>query len=518
MIRRLLLSYAVFASVVLVGLSACDRHIESKDPVRSLPAELPVPTGVTVQVNNRSVSLSWELTDSTGVDRFRVYSALASDSVFTRLDSTSEYRIELTRLPLNQVIGLRVTAVNASGTEGDPSQVVTAIAGLLSITIANGDEFTNSRDVQMQLNAPSTVDYVMLSEDSALTGAVVEPFQSQRLFTLSDGDGVKTVYARFIFSDGTESGVAVSDQITLDTYVRISSVNFMPVEAAFASGDTLQFSIDAGEEGGAAYVSFAGVSNLTLNDKGLDGDETASDGIYGRSYVIPFGVTVVDGAVDGHFTDAAGNQAEIVQAERLLQIRTAPLPVQVTSATALSSWEIDLRWSESSSQAFALYRVYRATTRTVSDTSELVSSIEGAGTTSWVDTSLAQNTKYFYRVYVVDLSGLSAASNVDSATTLANVAPGSVVVAVSLQDSTSARLSWTPSVDRDFASYRVYRNTSPNISVANSDLVSIITDQQTLSLTDFVPFPTGSETYYYRVFVLDRQGLSSSSNEVSVSQ
>jgi len=470
---------------------------------------------VVAQVNDRSVSLSWELTDSAGVDRFRIYSALSTDVGYSRLDSTSDYSIELTRLPLNQQVRLRVTAVNATGTEGDPSPVVTVVSGLLSITIASGDEFTNSRDVLVELAAPATASYVRLSEDSTLDDAVVEAYQAQRSFTLSDGDGVKTVYARFIFTDGAESGVAVSDQITLDTYARVRSVDFLPTTATFASGDTLQFLMDAEETGGEAHVSFPGVSDLALNDKGLDGDETASDGVYSRTYAIPAGMTVIDGAVEGRFTDAAGNAAESMRAERLLQVRTAPLPVQITSVTPLSSWEIDLRWSESGGDAFALYRVYRGPTRGVSDTSELVLSVEDAAVVSWVDTMLNQNTEYFYRVYVVDQSGLSAASNVDSATTLANVAPAAIVLAASLQDSTTARLSWTRSTDRDFASYRVYRDTSPGISLADN-LVAIVTDPITVSLSDFVPFPTGSETYYYRVFVLDRQGLSSTSNEVLV--
>ncbi|MBD3258817.1 hypothetical protein GF377_10315, partial [candidate division GN15 bacterium] len=73
---------AVGLSLVLIT-SGCERHIESKDPVRSLPAEPPAPVNVVSQINDRAVQLSWEVTDSANVSRFRIYRSPADSVRYT---------------------------------------------------------------------------------------------------------------------------------------------------------------------------------------------------------------------------------------------------------------------------------------------------------------------------------------------------------------------------------------------------------------------------------------------------
>ncbi len=510
---RIYKSIAVLMLVGIALIAGCDRHLDSREPTRSLPDQLAAPVNLVAQLNDRSVTLSWEMTNPSGVSRYRVYRAATGED-FMLQDSATVLTAALTRLPLNQSLRFRVAAVNSSGIEGKPSAEITVTVGLISIVIENNDKFTGDRSVSIRLNAPGSAEYVLLSEDSMFNdGAATLPYSPTRTFELSQGDGLKTVYARFTFDDGSESGDAVSDDITLDTEVQIESVTYSPSGQTFFTGQTISFFVDGGEVGGEATVSFPGAAEIRLADNGTGADVTAADGVYSAAYVVPVGLTVNNGALSGHFTDAAGNDAVTALSAQALDIKATPVGVQLTQAEAMSSWQVDLRWSESASEDFSSYRLYRATSSSVSDVSELLASFDDSRTVAYTDTTPDAATEYFYRVYVIDNSGLRAGSNVDSATTPVNSPPEGVTVASSLVDSTTVLLSWTRNNDDDFESYRIYRDDAAGISLAD-DLIAIITEQGTTTNTHYLP---SGGPYYYRVFVFDRQGLStSSSNEVSV--
>ncbi|MCP4685539.1 MAG: fibronectin type III domain-containing protein [bacterium] len=409
----------------LVGLllaafltAGCERQIESKDPVRSLPGRLPAPSNLTAAIGDRSVTLSWDMETDGGVARYRIYTAIGTAAGFTRHDSTTSLTTTLSDLPFNQAIRFRVTAVGSGGIEGDPSETVTATVGLLSVLIQNGDEFTNSRDVQIRLAVPGAAVYVMLSEDSLFGGASTLVFQSTMPFTLSHGDGTKKVYAAITFQDGSSSVGDVFDEVVLDSYAAVDSVFFSPSGQTFGEGDVISFFLDAGGEiGGEAVVSFPGSGEIALLDDGSHGDALADDGRYSFDFTVPVGLTVTDGKLVGDFIDAAGNQAD--------------------QATASEDVDIEI-----------------------------------------------------------------------------GALPDSVILAVGLTDATTARLSWTRSTDEEFASYRIYRDTSPSVSMAD-DLIAIITEVNTLNHDDFLPNPGA---YYYRVYVFDNQGQFRGSNEVSVTR
>jgi len=172
-----------------------------------------------------------------------------------------------------------------------------------------------------------------------------------------------------------------------------------------------------------------------------------------------------------------------------------------------------LFWTQSNATDFYAYQLYRANSPTVNSDSTLLTTITSRTTVSYTDTGLDANTTYFYRLYVVDKSGLSTATDSVSGTTLPDLPPEPVVLsAPSPVDSTRLKLTWTQNNDSDFASYRIYRSTSANVDTQDV-LVTVINQAGTTTYTD--ENLTTAQTYYYRVFVYDRQGLSSGSNEVS---
>jgi hypothetical protein len=94
-------------------------------------------------------------------------------------------------------------------------------------------------------------------------------------------------------------------------------------------------------------------------------------------------------------------------------IPTAPSGL---SASVVSSSQIDLSWTASSSSCAVTYDVFRSTTSgfTPSGSNQIAS---GVSSTSFSDTGLAASTTYFYVVKGANSGGTSAASNQASATT-----------------------------------------------------------------------------------------------------
>ncbi len=502
---------AVLLSVaVIIG---CSRYIESEDPVRSLPGEVPVPVNLVAQISNAgTVTLSWEVSDSASVARFRIYISDSTQSSYTLRDSTGSFSMTVDGLLANQRYFFKVAAVMNEGLQGDLSEAVSAKAMFLSITIANDKEYTNSRNVLIQINAPPETSHLMLSEDSTFADAVYVQFiGTQTSFTLSEGDGDKTVYARLLFGDGSQSGEPLFDDITLDTHARIDSVFFTPTGITFSPGDTVTFGLDAGESGGTARVSFTGVGEVKLFDDGTNGDLTADDGIYHGDWIVPVTFTLYNGGVTGSLTDDAGNVAAQIMAAEPLNIFGPPLPVTL-SAIALSTFEIDLSWTPSVSSNFSAYRLYRSISPSVPDDTGLVTSISAVNTTSFTDTMLNHSTTYYYRMYVYDNSGLNSGSNVDSSTTFVNTEPDSVELFVIAEPDTTARLTWTVSKEDDFEHYRVFVKGTTGVD-SSDELIALISNRSTDNYSYKAP-DTGQ--FFFRVFVYDKHGLSAGSNEDSV--
>ncbi len=87
-----------------------------------------------------------------------------------------------------------------------------------SISINSGASVTNSGSVTLTLSATDAigVTQMQISNDSIFTGATWETYATTKAWTLTSGDGVKAVYARFRDAAANTS-VTASDTITLDS-------------------------------------------------------------------------------------------------------------------------------------------------------------------------------------------------------------------------------------------------------------------------------------------------------------
>ncbi len=392
------------ALMILVLLVSCDRYLDSSDPVRSLPSDVSIPINLEAVIDDASVTLSWELTDSSGIARFRIYVADDEYGEYILRDSTSSYSVTLDNLLLNQQHYIRATTVTTTGLESSPSETVLATAVHLSISINNDSEYTRQRDVQVQIYAGVAAAYVQLSEEADFSDAIWESFSSTRSFELSEGDGAKTVYVRMQYADGSETGASLSDDITLDTYAEISSVTFWMPGHPLEVDESITFKVDGGETGGEASISFESVRDFELHDDGVEGDVVADDGVYSGTYTVPHGVNALDAMVTGSFTDVAGNRAEDLVSESLLNINMPPDAVTLAVSFGVDTSTVVFTWTTSSETDFDSYRLINA----APGNDPLM--IATSSSTNRFEMSRPQTTSS-YLVFVFDLHGDSAASN-----------------------------------------------------------------------------------------------------------
>ena len=88
--------------------------------------------------------------------------------------------------------------------------------GGFNLSIDNNAQSTSNRRVTLNLRAGPDAKKMAISEDPDFGYASQEPFQSNKIWTLSQGDGEKTIYAKFFTEYGYPSEV-ISQTIVLDT-------------------------------------------------------------------------------------------------------------------------------------------------------------------------------------------------------------------------------------------------------------------------------------------------------------
>ncbi|MDB5056268.1 MAG: hypothetical protein JWM44_4318 [Bacilli bacterium] len=229
-----------------------------------------------------------------------------------------------------------------------------AVSG--SFTINNGDVFTNNNKVTLSLQAIGAKT-MTISESSNFSGAKAETYKTSRLWTLSSGDGSKTVYVKFKDGSGNESPI-YSETIYLDT-VAPSNGNItinngdnstsdanVTVLLSAADATALQMMIsESSSFTGAVWQSFATVSSLTMSSG--DGQKI----VYAK------------------FKDAAGNESLIVSDSILLDTSSNLPTVKINSAngfvtssnitlTLFSSGATEMMISESSVFTNAVWQPY----------------------------------------------------------------------------------------------------------------------------------------------------------------
>lgn len=150
-----------------------------------------------------------------------------------------------------------------------------------------------------------------------------------------------------------------------------------------------------------------------------------------------------------------------------------PDPAINLAVTTLSKTSLRLDWSDNPSPAYneTNFEVYRSSTENGSYT---LIAIKGADVTSHVVDGLNPNTTYFFKVRAVNNFSASAASNVASGVTAADLVPPTAPVNLRVVGTTRSSISvdWDPATDDvGVTKYDVYINGKKSFVTSNTDFV-----------------------------------------------
>jgi hypothetical protein len=359
---------------------------------------------------------------------------------------------------------------------------------------------------------------VELGSSPDLSGSVPQNFQRTISWILDDGDGEKSVYARFTDGEGNPSET-VSDRIRLDSAADILSFGFSGSEER-VPGEEISFTLEAGEAAGVAEVEIArGSARRTMRDDGVAPDLTAQDGIYTLRYEAEISHQFIGAEVIGHFTDEAGNTAAERPAARRLTVHTLPPALVLENPTSADPEGIALSWSRAAEGIpFASYRLYSAEAAGVAHdpARRLVRETASRDQTTYADGGREPGKVLYYVVELVDPQGFATPSNEVSGAPMVNEPPAAVVLSMPFAVTpTSASLTWGRSTEIDFASYRLVRGEVVNpLTDPARRILATISNISTTFHDDGMEIEEGM-TYYYAVQVVDRLGAATVSNVVS---
>gem|GEM_PF-3385055 len=203
---------------------------------------LPAPTNLTATViSHNRIDLSWSAVS--GAASYKVYRG----GILIASPATNSYSD--TGLSPKTTHSYTVSAVNIYGGESAQSSSISATTLAVgavfipptppevilepspehpevpkSLIINDGDVYTNSVKVNLFLSVENAFQ-MAISNTTDFAGISWEPYQTTKKWTLTKGDGKKTVYTKFRSSAGGVSKV-VSDSIILDTTSPTNVANF----------------------------------------------------------------------------------------------------------------------------------------------------------------------------------------------------------------------------------------------------------------------------------------------------
>ncbi len=169
--------------------------------------------------------------------------------------------------------------------------------------INGGALFTNDPLVSLSLSAEDAID-MRISEDPTFSDASWVPFQADVPFTLSDGDGDKTVNVQFRMSDDTLSEILISS-IKLDTHPPENALLQINAGAQFANNPdgmvTLTFSASDPLPG-------TGIWQMRLSNDGQFDTEPWQNFVPAMSHTLLDPLVDEQKSVYVHYRDYAGNE------------------------------------------------------------------------------------------------------------------------------------------------------------------------------------------------------------------
>ncbi len=487
-------------------IAGCDREIPNpiiNPPVMDIPT---TPTNLTVTLGDRTLYLRWQMPDTSSVTAYLIYRADGDGAEYLFIDTSLSLEYTDTNLHNDIQYGYRVSAINSDDVEGCLSNPVFGIPGLYVITINDGDLVTNVRNVNLSLIAPASAMYMMVSNSMDFADSLWEPYMDTKQWLLTSENGLKTVYA--VFRDSlANSTEVISDDITFEILpYQYSIIANHRAEVAYSRNIELTISAP----GGTSYM-------MVSDNPDFDGGQWEDFAISRQWFVSTQSADNRDTvSFYARFRDEYGDSVAIEVSDSIILVSSDPVELFDVYQPPDHYQSIQLQWSQSLSEDFYCYRLFRSRSSTSLDT--IVVNITDITQTDFIDniniTDLTDSTpdSVYYMLRFYSIYGDSSDSDT-ILVILQNTQPSSVIcfirdIVYELNDlgniDLSATIGWSRSNIPDFWHYVVYENTA--LDTTGAVPIGYVYDNQTLSF-DIIKNNVDTLTvYYYWLKVFDIGG------------
>ena len=282
------------------------------------------PSSLKISLGDGVVVLIWSHPQAGEIDIFNIYRQSSTDTTFIKIDSTKA--LTYTDINVNNA-SLYTYAVVAVKNGFESARTISRPVSptIFGVFINSGNEFTNSRSVELTLIAPQGTAFMQISNEPSFPDSQWETFSPAKTWTLTENDGEKTVSAKFRDADDNESFEPATDTIVLDTKAVIIEFTENTGGQPKSAGEIIHFILNAGETNGTAFVDIGDAQrNIPLFDDGTSGDDIEDDGVYKRNFQIPSALEVASVKITARFHDRVGNVAQPLESEGSVTIQNPP--------------------------------------------------------------------------------------------------------------------------------------------------------------------------------------------------
>lgn len=475
---------------------------ESGDQAETVVVDTQAPTGTSVEINSRDTyvnTTSVNLTTITANDnssiKMRFKNAGGDWTDWEDFQSSKSWTLNSTDGTRTVYYQAKDVAGNIAPSNSDSIILDTTKPSSVNITITgDGDTpSTHSNDVGITLtinaeDSTSGVEYMMISNDITFSGRSWVDYATSKDWTLTSGDGIKTVYIKVKDRAGKLSDI-YSDNITLDTVAPTNT------DISINSGNDVTNTTNV-----TLTLTATGATKMRL--KNSDGSWSSWE-TYATT---KSGWTISSGSgtktVIFQAKDKAGNIAENAT-DTIILDTTAPT-ITGLGSSGVTQTSATISWG---TNEVATTQVEYGQTISYGSTTTLNSTL--VGTHSQTITGLTAGTTYHYRVKSRDAAG-NLANSVDRNFTTnsgADTTPPNPIEGLTVTDKSNAEstlsLSWNESDDSGFASYKIYRKTSSftNVTTSGVSLIATIDEKTTTTYDDTTA--TDDTEFYYAVTAID---------------
>ncbi|PWG78006.1 Ig-like domain-containing protein, partial [Pararcticibacter amylolyticus] len=313
-------AYANFANLAikdntLVALAASDGAWLASTTLPVITAG--TTSNLTASIGDRKTLLKWDAVNQ--ALKYRVYSInVAGNSTF--ITETTDTQYEVTGLTNGTTYRYSVSAVDVNGEGIYPDEVsITPFGGTVAIT--NNLTVTNNTSIKLTVNATDVTAQMSFSND-ALTWSAWEAYSTNKDWTLTSGDGSKTVYVKFKLN--SYESPAYSTSINLDMTAPAAPTVVMASSNAAGYTQLLKPTVNGTTEANAIVSLYLDGSSTKLTDVTAN-----SSGAW--SYVFTTNLSEAAHSVTAKATDLAGNISVNSAAFNFTVDKTVP----VTAITAM---------------------------------------------------------------------------------------------------------------------------------------------------------------------------------------